>query len=63
MSQLFASGGRSIGASALVSVLPMTIQENKIDFYILIFYPILLNMFISSNGISRFSEYRIIAPE
>ena len=63
MSQLFASGGQSIGASALVSVLPTTIQENKIDFYILIFYPILLNMFISSNGISWFSEYRIIAPE
>ena len=63
MSQLFASGGRSIGASALVSVLPMTIQENKIDFYILIFYPILLNMFISSNGISGFSEYRIKSPE
>ena len=63
MSQLFASGGRSIGASTLVSVLPMTIQENKIDFYILIFYPILLNMFISSNGISGFSEYRIMSPE
>ena len=27
MSQLFASGGQSIGASALVSVLPMNIQE------------------------------------
>ena len=46
MSQLFASGGQSIGASALVSVLPMNIQE---------WFPLGFTGVISlhSNGLSR----------
>ena len=46
MSQFFASGGRSIGASALVSVLPMNIQN---------LFPLELTGLISlqSEGLSR----------
>ena len=33
MSQLFASGGQSIGNSASASVLPMNIQDFKIDWF------------------------------
>ena len=46
MSQLFASGGQSIGASALVSVLPMNIQG---------WFPLGLTCWISSQsiGLSR----------
>ena len=54
MSQLFATGGQSIGPSALASVLPLNIQGR---------FPLELNSLESSSWTPRSSQESYLAPQ
>ena len=53
MSQLFASGGQSIGASALVSVIPVNIQDwfpYRMDWFELLAVQVILKNFLQHHN-------------